>query len=340
MSRSCHSATFSIAAIALARTRRARPTICSQPIGLRLCGIADEPFWPLRERLFDLADLGLLQAADLERELLERGGGDRQRAHQLGVAIALDHLRRHGVGLEAEPLAHRLFDRGIEVGKRADGAGDHPDADALAGAARRARCCAPASAYHSASFRPKVISSAWTPCVRPIIGVWRCSSGARLDRVGERAHVLEDEVAGLDHLQRLRGVDDIGGGQAEVQPARRRPDLLRHRRGEGDDVVLGDSFDFVDAGDVEVGPRAQVARRFSRARCRRRPSLRRRPVPPGARSRTCAARSRCDPSRGWCSVQSSLAAGSPSTSLRAGREPGAGSRAVTTQVGHLSPSSH
>ena len=74
MSRSCHSATFSSAAMALPRSSRASPTICSQPIGLRLCGIADEPFWPLRERLFDLADLGLLQAADLERELLERRG--------------------------------------------------------------------------------------------------------------------------------------------------------------------------------------------------------------------------------------------------------------------------
>ncbi len=47
MSRSCQSATFSSAAMALARSSRARPTICSQPIGLRLCGIADEPFWPL-----------------------------------------------------------------------------------------------------------------------------------------------------------------------------------------------------------------------------------------------------------------------------------------------------
>ena len=47
MSRSCHSATFSSAAMALARINRASPTTCSQPIGLRLCGIADEPFCPL-----------------------------------------------------------------------------------------------------------------------------------------------------------------------------------------------------------------------------------------------------------------------------------------------------
>ena len=36
------------------------------------------------------------------------------------------------------------------------------------------------SAYHSASFRPKVITSACTPCVRPIIGVCLCSSARAL----------------------------------------------------------------------------------------------------------------------------------------------------------------
>ena len=40
----------------------------SAVIGLRLCGIADEPFWPRRERLLGLAHLGALQVADLERE--------------------------------------------------------------------------------------------------------------------------------------------------------------------------------------------------------------------------------------------------------------------------------
>ena len=46
MSRSCQSATFSRPTSAAARTTRARPQIRSATIGLRLCGIADEPFWP------------------------------------------------------------------------------------------------------------------------------------------------------------------------------------------------------------------------------------------------------------------------------------------------------
>ncbi len=176
MSRSCHSATFSSAAIALARTRRARPTICSQPIGLRLCGIADEPFWPLRERLFDLADLGLLQAANLRAaNFSRRGGGDRQRRHEFGVAIALDDLRGDRRRCEAETPQTAASISGVEVRERADGAraACRPRSRRARRAARAMSRCS--SAYHSASFTPSVIGSACTPCVRPIIGVRRCS---------------------------------------------------------------------------------------------------------------------------------------------------------------------
>src|SRR5881398_2357558 len=46
MSRSCQSATFSIGVTAWPRMTRARPLSRSPVIGLRLCGIAELPFWP------------------------------------------------------------------------------------------------------------------------------------------------------------------------------------------------------------------------------------------------------------------------------------------------------
>ena len=46
MSRSCHSATFSSAGVTAPRTIRARPVRFSVSTGLRLCGIAELPFWP------------------------------------------------------------------------------------------------------------------------------------------------------------------------------------------------------------------------------------------------------------------------------------------------------
>ena len=44
MSRSCHSATSCSPASRFERSTRASPEIVSAEIGLRLCGIADEPF--------------------------------------------------------------------------------------------------------------------------------------------------------------------------------------------------------------------------------------------------------------------------------------------------------
>ena len=162
------------------------------------------------------------------------------------------------------------------------------------------------SAYHSASFRPKVIGSACTPCVRPIIGVRRCSSARVRTACISPSRPFEDQVAGLAHLQGLRGVDDVGGRQAEVQPARRRADVLGHRGRERDDVVLGDLLDFFDAGDVEGAALADVARGIGGH-------------DPGAGHRVdcgdfnlqpgfvlAAGRSRCDPSRGGCTAGSSI----------------------------------
>jgi hypothetical protein len=48
MSRSCHRGTFSTAAVALPRSTRASPQMRSVRTGLRLCGMALDPFCPSR----------------------------------------------------------------------------------------------------------------------------------------------------------------------------------------------------------------------------------------------------------------------------------------------------
>ena len=57
------------------------------------------------ERLLDLADLGVLEVADLGREPLQAAAEDRDRGQQRGVAIALDDLGARGVdaGARARP---------------------------------------------------------------------------------------------------------------------------------------------------------------------------------------------------------------------------------------------
>ena len=89
------------------------------------------------------------------------------------------------------------------------------------------------------------------------------------------------------------------------------PDVLGHRRREGDHVVLRGLLDLVDAGDVERALRAQVARRFGRHDAGVGHRFGGRQLHLRARSRSGAARSRCGPSRGWCSAESCAAPVAP-----------------------------
>src|SRR5260370_14182758 len=78
--------------------------------------------------------------------------------------------------------------------------------------------------------------------------------GATLEDVGEREDAGADDGGGFFELEGLGGVDDVGGGEAVVEPAGVgcRVDVLGDGGGEGDDVVLALGFDLVDAGDGEV----------------------------------------------------------------------------------------
>ena len=135
MSRSCQSALFSNAAPALARSSRAMPDDLLAADRVALVRHRRRALLALGKRLLDLANLGLLKAADLQRELLERRTGNRQRRQQLGMAVALDHLRRDRRRLQAERAADVGFDRWRQVCEGADGARQLADRDDLARAA-------------------------------------------------------------------------------------------------------------------------------------------------------------------------------------------------------------
>jgi hypothetical protein len=215
----------------------------------------------LRKRLLDLADLGLLQPADFQRELLQRRGADGQRAQELGVPVPLNDLRRHRRGREAERPAGVGLDGRRQMREGADRSGQLADRDPLAcsteagDVTRQLRV--PQRQLQSERHRLGVHA------VRP--SDHRCAAvflGPGANGVHQSVDSPQHEVAGLANLQRLGGVDDVRGGQAEMKPASRRADVLRHRRRERDDVVLRNLFDFFDAGDVECAALANVPGRF------------------------------------------------------------------------------
>ena len=106
MSRSCHSATSSSAGVTAERTMRASPVRFSARTGLRLCGMAEEPFWPFGEEFLRFHHFGALQMADLGRQPLDRRRDDAERGKESRVAVARDHLGRDRLRLQVQFRRH------------------------------------------------------------------------------------------------------------------------------------------------------------------------------------------------------------------------------------------
>ena len=218
---------------------------------------------PFAERLLELADLGFLEPAHLQCEFLERGAGDGEHRQELRVPIALDHLRGDGRRLEAEPLADVGFDLRRQMREGADGARQLADADDRARAAYALDVAAdlgvPERQLQPERHRLRV-DAVGPPDHRRVPMLERPVA----DGLGQRVEIAQNEIARLAHLDRLRGVDDVGGGHAEVQPPRRGPHVLGDRRRERNHVMLRRLLDLFDARDVEGAALADVARGLGR----------------------------------------------------------------------------
>ncbi len=211
----------------------------------------------LREELLGFTDFGALEMADLGSDLVERGGEDGERGDVGGVAVALDDLGGNIDRLEAERGADGLFVLRFEVAEGADGAGELADAEVLGGGvealevALNFRVPEQELEAEGGGFGVDAVGAADGG------GVFELE-GALLQDFGEALDALAEDGVGFKELEGLRGVDDVGGGEAVVQPARGwlrnckgSIDVLGDGGGEGDDVVADFGFDLVDAGDGE-----------------------------------------------------------------------------------------
>ena len=114
-----------------------------------------------------------------------------------------------------------------------------------------------------ASLSPKVVGSAWTEWVRPIITVAGLGAGAG-DHDGEQAvHVEQEAPAGGSQLEREARVD-IAAGQPEMEEATLGADRLGDLADEGDDVVVGRPLDLGDPVDVDARARLERDERVGR----------------------------------------------------------------------------
>ena len=278
----------------------------SATFGLRLCGIADEPFMPGGERLLDLAHLRAREMADLGREAVERRRAQRERRQQLGMAVARDHLRRRpdrAPARAARTRCARPRDRSPRTCRRCPDSWPTRHASSARSSRVRARS---SSNAQPASFQPNVVGSAWMPCERPMQIVCAVLLGAPHDG-GERAVDARRAIerARVAHLQRERGVDDVRRGEPVVHPAALGPELLgdarrRTPRGRGRSSARSRRRARASARRRARGS----LRRPRRARRRARPSRRAPPARPRASARACPPPTRSGSSPGGSSGRS------------------------------------
>ena len=250
MSRSCQSATFSSPTSACAAHDAREP---ADPLG-------DDRVALVRHRRRALLaacrtapatsrDLGAREVADLERELLERRGDERERGEQLGVPVALRGSASRSAPARARAARRRparprgRSPRRCRPRRRACRRASPSSARASRSRSRSSSKAQPAS------LRPKVVGSAWTPCVRPMHQRRPGAPRARATTAASaRSSPSRISAPGVADLQRERGVDDVRGGQAVVEPAARPAPSS-----------LGDGVD--ERGEVVVGRRARSRRR-------------------------------------------------------------------------------
>ena len=174
MSRSCHKATSSSAGITLARSTRASPQSCSHFTGFRLCGIALEPFCaPARNGSCTSASSVCCNRRISSAHASMPAPSD---AHAYSSSAWRSRAITCVAGTGASPRwSHTYASTSGSICEYVPTAPDSlPTAIAALARATRTRSRRTWSAQ-SASLAPNVVGSAWTPCVRPTIGVPRCS---------------------------------------------------------------------------------------------------------------------------------------------------------------------
>ena len=167
------------------------------------------------------------------------------------MAVAAHHLCGGRFDAETERGEHLVLDPRIDVAVRTNGAGQLADRDAIDGL-REARMGAveledPADQLESKRGRLGVHA----------VGTTHARGGAVLQRALEHGgtrllEALQQDRAGIAQLQCQPGVDHVARGEAVVEPACGRPDLLGNRLGERDHVVVRALLDLLGPRDVNT----------------------------------------------------------------------------------------
>ncbi len=191
------------------------------------------------------------------------------------MAIARDHLRRHVLALQPQPLHHPRLDRGGHRGVGADRAGELAEGELLEGVfePRQVAVGLKGEAGEAQAEGRRLGVDA--------VGAADAEGVAVLQRLLDQgvaigAGACQHHLACFAQLQRQGRVEHVGGGQPVVDPAAVLADRSGDDVDEGGDIVVGHLLALVDGLDRERRVCSRRLRRLARHGALLGPGLRRR----------------------------------------------------------------
>ena len=189
--------------------------------------------------------------AHLDGDILDRRGDQAQHGEVVGMAVARDDLGGDRLHRQAHLLGDMFFHRRINIGKRADGAGNGASGDLLAGA-HQAFAIAGKLGIEAREFQAHRRRLGMDAVRAADTGGVFVLFRPRLQRRKHPVHAFQQQVGGLFQLHGEAGVQHIRGGQALVDETALLADMLGQMGEEGDDIMLHLGLDLIDPVDIEL----------------------------------------------------------------------------------------
>ena len=154
--------------------------------------------------------------AHFDGDLIERAADQRKGRDICRMAVALDHLRGNGGGLQSQPLADALFMFRLQVAECADGSREFAHAHVF-----RSRVKAHQVALHLS----EPVQQLETESCGFGMNAMRAADGGRvlefegaaLEDRQERSQAVANEIRRRLYLQSLRGIDNVVRGEPIVR---------------------------------------------------------------------------------------------------------------------------
>ena len=181
-------------------------------------------------------NFGALHSAYFGGELLQRSSDQCAGGNEVRISVPLHHLVGHERNFQPKVITNTLFDVRRNCGVGADGARDLADSDGFSRSLQSfllsPEFIPPQSEFQAEGHGLRMDTMGAPHHQRVLV-----ANRLLFDRFYRRICFFQQQIRGCHHLQRLPGVEHVGGGHSQMQPPAFRAQSFRDGAKESSYVV-------------------------------------------------------------------------------------------------------